>query len=102
MNHFSLQQLVTSAGKRMRENLAERMVAHPGELGVGREEIIRRFLRAYIPARFEVSTGFVFDSKGNLSKQLDIVIANASPARASRRPEAIGSTPASQSSRSAK
>jgi hypothetical protein len=35
------------------------------------------FLRAYIPARFDVSTGFVFDSKGNVSKQLDIVIANA-------------------------
>ena len=61
----------------MRADLAERMVDHPGELGMGREEIIRRFLRAYIPARFEVSTGFVFDSKGNVSKQLDIVIANA-------------------------
>ncbi len=61
----------------MREDLAQRMVKHPGELGVAREEIIRRFLRAYLPARFEISTGFVFDSKGNVSKQLDIVIANA-------------------------
>src|SRR5450432_2243007 len=69
--------MLTSAGKRMRADLAERMVAHPGELGTGREEIIRRFLRAYLPTRFDVSTGFVFDSKGNVSKQLDIVIANA-------------------------
>ena len=61
----------------MREDVAQRMVKHPGELGVAREEIIRRFLRAYLPARFEISTGFVFDSKGNVSKQLDIVIANA-------------------------
>jgi len=61
----------------MRTDLAERMVEHPGELGLGREEIIRRFLRAYIPSRFDVSTGFVFDSRGNVSKQLDIVIANA-------------------------
>src|SRR5581483_1876017 len=68
--------MLTSAGKRMRADLAERMVAHPGELGVGREEIIRRFLRAYLPSRFDVSTGFVFDSKGNVSRQLDIVIAN--------------------------
>ncbi len=61
----------------MRADLAERMVEHPGELGVGREEIIRRFLRIYLPARFEVSTGFAFDSKGNVSKQLDVVIANS-------------------------
>lgn len=61
----------------MREDLAERMVEHPGELGIGREEIIRRFLRAYLPTRFDVSTGFVFDSRGNVSKQIDIVIANA-------------------------
>jgi len=61
----------------MRAELAERLLEHPGELGIGREEILRKFLRAYIPSRFEVSTGFVFDSKGNVSKQLDIVIANA-------------------------
>jgi len=61
----------------MREDPAERMVEHPGELGVTREEIIRRFLRAYLPARFDVSTGFAFDSKGNVSKQLDIIIANS-------------------------
>jgi hypothetical protein len=74
---FSLQDMLSIAGKRMRADLAERMVAHPGELGVGREEIIRRFLRSYLSARFEVSTGFVFDSQGNVSKQLDIIIANA-------------------------
>jgi hypothetical protein len=74
---FSLQDMLTSAGKRMREDLAQRMVAHPGELGVGREEVIRRFLRSYLPLRFDISTGFVFDSKGDVSKQLDIIIANA-------------------------
>lgn len=73
---FSLQEMLKGAGKRMREDLAQRMVPHPGELGVGREEILRRFLRAYLPSRFEVSTGFVFDSKGGVSKQLDIIIAN--------------------------
>ena len=77
MKNFSLQEMLTSAGQRMRADLAGRMVEHPGELGAGREEIIRRFLRSYIPARFDVSTGFVFDSKGNVSKQLDIIIANA-------------------------
>jgi len=74
---FSLQEMLAAAGKRMRADLAERMVGHPGELGVGREEIIRRFLRSYLSARFEISTGFVFDSQGKVSKQLDIIIANA-------------------------
>jgi hypothetical protein len=74
---FSLELMLKAAGKRMRDDLAERMVEHPGELGGGREEIFRRFLRAYIPSRFEVSTGFAFDSRGNVSQQLDIVIANA-------------------------
>jgi hypothetical protein len=69
--------MLTNAGKRMREDLAARMIGHPGELGISREEIIRRFLRAYLPTRFEIATGFVFDAKGNLSKQLDIIIANA-------------------------
>jgi hypothetical protein len=50
---------------------------HPGELGVDREEIIRRFLQAYLPKRFEVSSGLAFDSKGNISQQLDIVISNS-------------------------
>lgn len=77
MQKFSLEDMLTCAGKRMREDLAQRMVAHPGELGVGREEVIRRFLRSYLPLRFDISTGFVFDSKGYVSKQLDIIIANA-------------------------
>jgi hypothetical protein len=74
---FSLQEMLAAAGNQMRADLAEQMVAHPGELGVGREEVIRRFLRRYLSARFEVSTGFVFDSQGNVSKQLDIIVANA-------------------------
>ena len=58
----------------MRADLSERLTAHPGELGVGREEIIRRSLRAYLPSRFDVSTGFVFDSSGDVSRQIDVVI----------------------------
>lgn len=77
MSGFSLHTLLEASGRRMREDLAERLVAHPGELGTGREEIIREFLRAYLPRRFEISTGFVFDSKGNLSKQLDIIISDS-------------------------
>lgn len=77
MADFTLSELLKSAGQRMRLDLGERLVAHPGELGTGREEIVRQFLRAYLPKRFDVATGFAFDSKGNVSRQLDIIIANA-------------------------
>ena len=77
MNDFSLEAMLKASGKRMRDDLAGRLIPHPGELGTDREEVIRQFLRTYLPKRFEVSSGFVFDSAGNASKQLDIVISNS-------------------------
>ena len=84
MGGFSLQTLLRASARRMREDLTEPLVRHPGELGSGREEIIREFLRACLPKRFEISTGFAFDSKGNVSKQLDIIISNALRCQASQ------------------
>ena len=75
---FSLQELLEAAGREMSQDLRSRLVEHPGELGVGREEIIRRFLKSYLPGKFGVSTGFVFDCDGNLSKQVDIIIYDSS------------------------
>ena len=77
MKHFSLEAMLKAAGKQMKADLKERLIHHPGELGSDREEVIRRFLRAYLPKRFNVSDGFVFDSTGNVSQQLDIVISNS-------------------------
>ncbi len=77
MGDFSLEAMLKAAGKRMRDDLAGRLIPHPGELGADREEIIRQFLRTYLPKRFDVSTGFAFDSKGHVSQQLDIVISNS-------------------------
>ena len=77
MDEFSLTKLLQLSGRRMRADLAERLVPHGGELGSGREEIIRRFLQDYLPKKFEVSAGFAFDSHGKVSKQLDIIIANS-------------------------
>src|SRR6266704_3314125 len=77
MAELSLTRMLRGAGNRMSADLKERLISHPGEVGTDREEIIRGFLRSYLPKRFEVSTGFVFDSKGGLSKQLDIIIADS-------------------------
>lgn len=49
-------------------------IAHPGEGGRAREEVVRRFLRRLIPPDFGIDTGFVVDSGGAISRQIDIVI----------------------------
>lgn len=74
---FRLDKLLASAADRMKADLRERLIAHPGELGTDREEVVRSFLRAYLPKRFEVSTGFVFDASGAVSKQVDVIIADS-------------------------
>lgn len=74
---FTLESMLRAAGERMKQDLAHRLIAHPGELGSDREEIVRQFLRAYLPKRFEISTGFVFDCHGRISGQIDIVIFNS-------------------------
>jgi hypothetical protein len=73
---FTLEKLLNQAAHRMRTDLKERLISHGGELGTSREEIVRDFLRSYLPTKFDISTGFAFDSTGALSQQLDIVIAD--------------------------
>lgn len=47
---------------------------HPGEYGVYREKICKRFLRQFIPNDFDISSGFVVNNIGLISTQCDIVI----------------------------
>lgn len=77
MSQLNLAKLLSLAGEHMSRDLKEQLISHPGELGTEREEVLRSFLRLHLPRRFEVSTGFIFDSAGNLSKQLDIIIADS-------------------------
>jgi hypothetical protein len=74
---FRLKELLDINAKRMSLELKSRLLSHPGQLGSDREEIIRDFLRRNLPSRFEVSTGFVFDAAGKISKQIDIVIVDS-------------------------
>lgn len=70
-------ELLAAAAENMTNDLRRRLISHPGELGTSREQIIRDFLTAHLPKRFDVSTGFVFDCSGAISRQLDIVIFDA-------------------------
>src|SRR5690349_19330992 len=74
---FELAELLALAQARMSTDLEAMLIKHPGELGISREEVIRQFLRAYLPKRFEISSGFVFDCTGRRSKQIDIIIADS-------------------------
>jgi Domain of unknown function (DUF6602) len=69
-----LTEWLKAAAEDMATKLRRKLLTHPGETGTAREQIIREFLAAYLPKRFEVSTGFAFDCAGRISKQLDIVI----------------------------
>ena len=72
--HFSVPGLIASVAERMWASFSERLIPHDQEFGTAREEIVREFLSRHLPRRFDVSTGFVFDSKGDVSKQMDVVI----------------------------
>lgn len=77
MGNSRLKEMLVRAGKNMASDLDQRLIPHNGEQGASREEIVRAFLRAYLPKRFEVSTGFIFDADGRVSEQIDIIIADA-------------------------
>jgi hypothetical protein len=49
--------------------------ANPGNKGSGTEDLIRSFLRTYLPRYLEVGHGEVIDSHGGRSPQTDVVIA---------------------------
>jgi hypothetical protein len=58
-------------------SLREELIPHRGEQGTAREVIVRAFLARYLPKRFAVSSGFVFDHAGRVSKQVDVVVYDA-------------------------
>lgn len=49
-------------------------IQHPGESGRAREMIITAYLRKLIPEEYGIDTGFVFDTRGQISRQIDLVI----------------------------
>ena len=77
MPNSKLADMLSRAGARMASELKDRLVPHPGEQGVAREEIIRQFLRTHLPKGFDISSGFVFDVNGEVSQQADIIIADS-------------------------
>lgn len=59
------------------EELAKSIVAHKAEKGRIVEAIVKSALRAILPGRFSIGTGFAITSSGKTSPQLDLVIYDA-------------------------
>jgi hypothetical protein len=51
----------------------ERLI-HPGEFGMYRESIARKFMRSFTPANLDIDQGFLINSNNEVSTQCDIVI----------------------------
>lgn len=50
------------------------VVAHHGERGRAREEVLRQYLVETVPEGFTVATGFIIDCHGSQSRQQDLII----------------------------
>ncbi len=47
---------------------------HSGEYGIYREELVKKWLKLFIPEKFGISSGFLINSKGEISTQCDLII----------------------------
>ena len=57
-----------------RDDTKANKVRHPGEFGMYRESITADFLRCFLPQHLSIDTGFIVNSLGDVSKQIDLVI----------------------------
>lgn len=52
----------------------EGVLIHPGEFGTYREAITKEFLKAFVPQRLGIDSGFVINTTGRVSTQCDLVM----------------------------
>jgi hypothetical protein len=50
------------------------LVDHPGIKGSSNEEVIRDLLIRFLPRRYSVGSGIIYDRAGSVSKQVDLII----------------------------
>jgi len=76
---MNLEELLGSAGRKLREDFAEiqKCNPHSGEKGSEAEDILRQFLKERLPRRFDVAAGIVLGADGSVSRQSDVLIYDA-------------------------
>ena len=58
-------------------SLNRRVMPHEGEKGAAAELRWREMLESYLPRRYSVRSGFVVDHRGDVSKQIDVIVHDA-------------------------
>lgn len=53
---------------------SRQVLEHPGTSGAATESGWRSLVESYLPTRYKVDDGFVLDSEGNVSQQIDLLI----------------------------
>ncbi len=76
---MNLEKIFEKVSNRMISDFEEAKDAlnHSGLKGTANEEIVKIFLRRYLPKTLDISSGQIADSEGGVSKQLDIIIHDA-------------------------
>lgn len=76
---MKLPEIFNQVSIRMKSDIEEirKAIDHPGEKGTSFEEVFRKFLRQYLPKSLAVANGFIVNSYGNKSRQIDVIIYDA-------------------------
>lgn len=76
MKKWSLPALLQTISSDVERELANarRLIGHEGEKGGASEEVWRSLFRRHLPIRYQVDSGFVVDSRGAFSDQIDIIV----------------------------
>lgn len=73
MNHYL--EMLRKSIKRIEADFDfSALIDHNCSKGTFREQILKNFLRPFLPGCYGVSGGQAFDNTGNISKQLDVVV----------------------------
>ena len=74
-----MQNFFQTVSRQMEEEIKTigKEILHSGMKGNSGEEIIRQFLKKYLPKKFSIAQGKVVDFAGNESRQIDIIIYDA-------------------------
>jgi hypothetical protein len=76
---MEIHEVLVAAGRKLRADFSELQANNPhaAERGSEAEGILREFLKAKLPRRFDVGSGIVVGSGGAISRQSDLIIYDA-------------------------
>jgi hypothetical protein len=78
MSKVSRQSIFEQAAHKLRQDFEElSVVPHSGLKGNQAERLVKAFLKAHLPKRYDVGSGFILDHFDNVSKQTDVIIYDA-------------------------